>query len=83
ASTLPTSATRSPRDAVCQVPSASGSASLCARSPAPPVPRHPAPGPLRRRFREGWCLKTLHQGDGTEAQVTWEDQQNMNRFGRP
>ena len=22
------------------------------------------------------------QGDGTEAQVTWEDQQNINRFGR-
>jgi prefoldin subunit 4 len=22
------------------------------------------------------------QGDGTETQVTWEDQQNINRFGR-
>ncbi|KAG2547337.1 probable prefoldin subunit 4 [Panicum virgatum] len=24
----------------------------------------------------------MQQGDGTEAQVTWEDQQNINRFGR-
>jgi hypothetical protein len=27
-----------------------------------------------------WGL--IPQGDGTEAQVTWEDQQNINRFGR-
>ncbi|XP_020086636.1 uncharacterized protein LOC109709015 isoform X2 [Ananas comosus] len=24
----------------------------------------------------------MQQGDGSEAQVTWEDQQNINRFGR-
>ncbi|KAM3277937.1 hypothetical protein ACQJBY_045672 [Aegilops geniculata] len=24
----------------------------------------------------------MQQGDGTEAQVTWDDQQNINRFGR-
>ncbi|KAJ3687206.1 hypothetical protein LUZ61_016370 [Rhynchospora tenuis] len=24
----------------------------------------------------------MQQGDGTEAQVTWEDQQNINKFGR-
>ncbi|TVU46068.1 hypothetical protein EJB05_05586, partial [Eragrostis curvula] len=32
-----------------------------------------------------WCgvvWGLVPQGDGTEAQVTWEDQQNINRFGR-
>ncbi|XP_078149927.1 putative prefoldin subunit 4 [Carex rostrata] len=24
----------------------------------------------------------MQQGEGTEAQVTWEDQQNINKFGR-
>ncbi|XP_072951689.1 probable prefoldin subunit 4 [Typha angustifolia] len=24
----------------------------------------------------------MQQGDGSEAQVTWEDQQNINKFGR-
>lgn len=37
-------------------------------------------------FRSDGILAVLGglilQGDGTEAQVTWDDQQNINRFGR-
>ncbi|XP_031473600.1 probable prefoldin subunit 4 [Nymphaea colorata] len=39
-----------------------------------------APGD--RRSSRSCCSPNMQQGSGVEAEVTWEDQQNINRFGR-